>query len=337
MNVRQVIPRDAIPSIDDPRFGPDHRGPASDEAVVLETEDGSARAYPLRILDYHEVVNDEVSGAPVAVTWCPLCASAVVYDAVVDGRRLTFGVSGKLADDDLVLYDRETDSEWKQSSGVCIDGSLEEARLSPRASSLTTVERFSERYPDGRVLQPVPDAESEAASENDDPAPVDYDERPYAGYFASDEVGLAGLRGDGDGDSDGGRTWNRTDLEPKAVVLGIERAGDALGIPVPWVREAGGVLTASVGESEVVVLAGEAGIHAFEAPDFALEFGRAVDVDVDVDVDATGSSPLVGDGTTWDPVTGESEDGRRLEAVPAKRLFAFAWCDDHGQESLVDR
>ncbi|WP_312912084.1 DUF3179 domain-containing (seleno)protein [Natronosalvus caseinilyticus] len=334
MNVRQVIPRDAIPSIDDPRFGQDHRGPASDEAVVLEAEDGPARAYPIRILDYHEVVNDEVSGASVAVTWCPLCASAVVYDAVVDGRRLTFGVSGKLADDDLVLYDRETDSAWKQSSGVCIDGPLEGARLSPRASSLTTVDRFFERYPDGRVLQPVPDAESEAASEDDDPAPVDYDERPYAGYFASDEVGLAGLRGDGDG----GRTWDRRDLDPKAVVLGIERDGDALGIPFPWVREAGGVLRTSVGKNEIVVVAGEAGIHAFEAPDFALEFARAVeDANADADTDATDDPPLVGDGTTWDPVTGESEDGRRLETVPAKRLFAFAWCDDHGQESLVDR
>ena len=66
---------------------------------------------------------------PIAVTWCPLCGSAVVYDRVVDRRTLTFGVSGKLADDDVMMYDRETDSEWEQSTGVCIAGPHEGERL----------------------------------------------------------------------------------------------------------------------------------------------------------------------------------------------------------------
>ena len=97
MNVRQVVPRDAIPGVDDPIFRRDYDGPA--------------HAYPLRYLRCHGVVNDRVAGRPVAVTWCPLRGSAVVYDRRVGDRTLSFDVSGKLADDDLVLYDRETDSE----------------------------------------------------------------------------------------------------------------------------------------------------------------------------------------------------------------------------------
>jgi hypothetical protein len=125
MRVRQVLPRDAIPSVDDPVFGPDHAGDPDDDLIVLDTS--PPRAYPVRFLHYHELVNDRLDrpiaitggrrSEAVAVTWCPLCGSAVVYDRAVGDRTLTFGVSGKLADDDLVMYDRETGSEWKQSTG----------------------------------------------------------------------------------------------------------------------------------------------------------------------------------------------------------------------------
>lgn len=71
------------------------------------------RAYPIRILSYHEMVTDEIGSKPITVTWCPICWSAVVYERAVDGQPLTFGVSGTLADDVLVLYDRETVSGWK--------------------------------------------------------------------------------------------------------------------------------------------------------------------------------------------------------------------------------
>lgn len=321
MNVRQVIPRDAIPSIDTPSFDRSHGGPSEDEVIVVAIEDEPARAYPIRILDYHEVVNDIIGGLPIAVTWCPLCASAVVYEARVDGRRLTFGVSGKLADDDLVLYDRETESEWKQSAGTCIDGSLSDRQLEVLPSARTTVAGFRERYDDGEILQPIADAESEAASEDDQPAPIDYSERPYADYFSSDAVGLAGLRGE-----TSGRSWERTDLEPKSIVLGIEHGEDARGFPLPWVDDAGGVLEGTVGGRQVLVVTTADGVHAFDDPGFSLERGSSADGD-----------ELVGDGTVWDQVTGTSADGRSLEAVPAKRLFAFAWVDDHGEDAFVER
>ena len=313
MNVRQVIPRDAIPSIDEPEFGTEYAGTADDEVLVLESS--PPRAYPVRILDYHEIVNDDPGDDPVAVTWCPLCGSAVVYERVVDGRTLTFGVSGKLVDDDLVMYDRETDSEWKQSLGTAIAGELEGERLAVRPAAMLPWGHFRERYPDGVVLQPT-DAESEAASDDDEPAPIDYDERPYEAYFERDGFGVDAHRG---GES---RAWNRDDLEPKAVVLGLERDGEAVGFPLPWLEAAGGVRRATVGDTDVVVFATDAGLHAFEDPGLAFE--------------PAGSSTFAADGTTWDGATGESEDGRALGRLPARRLFAFAWRDDHGPDAFVD-
>jgi hypothetical protein len=316
VNVREVLPKDAIPSIDDPAFGPEHVGDADDEVIVLEG--APAKAYPVRILHYHEIVNDVADGEPVAVTWCPLCGSAVVYSRQVDGQTLSFGVSGKLADDDLVMYDRETDSEWKQSLGACIAGEFEGVDLDILPAAVSTVRAFRAQHPDGLVLQPA-DAASEAASDTDEPAPIDYDEAPYEAYFESDGFGLAAHRGE-----DGGRSWDREDLDPKTVVLGVEHGDDALGFPLPRVEDAGGVVTATVGGLSVVVFATDDGIHAFENPGFEFEA-------------EAGAEPgrFVANGARWTGATGESDDGRRLERVPARRLFAFAWQDDHGPDSFL--
>ncbi|MFC7045264.1 DUF3179 domain-containing protein [Halobacteriaceae archaeon GCM10025711] len=311
MNVRNVLPRDAIPSVDDPAFGDAYDGDPDDEVIVVAGD--PARAYPVRFLHYHEIVNDVVDGTPVAVTWCPLCGSAVVYDRTVDGRTLTFGVSGKLADDDLVMYDRETGSEWKQSLGECIAGDLSGASLTVLPAAMTTWARFRADHPAGVVLRP-PGGASEAASETDDPAPIDYDEEPYRAYFEMDGFGLAAHRGTG------GRAWDREDLDPKAVVLGVESGDDALGFPLPRVEDAGGGVEASVGDRSVVVFATSDGIHAFENP--GLSFAPDDD------------GGFRADGARWDGATGESDDGRTLDRVPSKRLFAFAWQDDHGPGSF---
>jgi hypothetical protein len=309
MDVRQVLEKDAIPSIDDPAFGEEYIG--ADDDRVLAVDGDPPRAYPFRILDFHEVVNDSVDGDPLAVTWCPLCASAVVYERTVDERTLTFGVSGKLADDDLVMYDRETDSEWKQSLGECIAGPLAGTTLTARAGRVLTWREFTGAYPDGVVLQP-PHEPSEAASDTDEPAPVAYDEDPYREYVESEGFGLDAHRG---GES---REWTREDLGPKTVVLGIERDGEAVGYPAPQVREAGGVVTDTVGDTSLLVFAAEE-LHAFEHPGH--EFQRV-------------DGQFRADGTVWDPVTGESADGRRLDPVPARRLFAFTWQDDHGPDAF---
>jgi hypothetical protein len=308
VNVRQVIPQDAIPSVDDPAFGDRYAGADDDLVVVVEFARG-ARAYPLRYLQFHEIVNDVVDGSPVAVTWCPLCGSAVVYERRHAGETLEFGVSGKLADDDLVMYDRGTGSEWKQSSGECIAGQLSGETLSVRSFSVLPWGRFPEAYPDGVVLQ-RPGGESEAASDTDQPVPIDYDASPYREYFRSDGFGLDAHRG---GDS---RAWDRGDIDPKTVVLGVELGGEAVGFPLPRVENAGGVVRAAVGGRDIVVFATEsAGIHAYADPGYAF------------DRDGEG---VVADGARWDPATGRADDDRELERVPTRRLFAFAWRDDHG-------
>ena len=302
--VIDVLPKDAIQSIDEPSFGDEYFGDPADDVLALEAD--PPRAYPIRILNSHEIVNDVVDGRPVAVTWCPICGSAVAYDRTVDGRPLTFGVSGKLADDDLVLYDRETDSEWKQSTGECIDGELAGKRLSVLPAPMTTYQAFREAHPDGVVLQPV-DGTGGAAKE--------YDPAGYEAYAEREGFGLRAMRGEGPE-----REWSRDDLEPKTVVLGLEHDGEAVGFPLPTVEAAGGVLEATVGETDVAVVATDDGIHAFEDPGLSLRF------------DDRGR--LVGDGTVWDGPTGESEDGRRLERLPARRLYAFAWQDDHGPDAF---
>lgn len=315
MKVRQVIPRDAIPSIDEPTFGTGYKGTVEDEVIVVEFGD-QARAYPIRYLNYHEIVNDRLDETPIAVTWCPLCGSAVVYDRRHNGTELEFGVSGKLADDDLVMYDRQTESEWKQSSGQCIAGQYEGDSLSVLPGLLISVEEFWETYPDGVILQP-PGGASEAASATDEPEVIEYEAEPYADYFSSEGFGLGAHRGTG------GRTWERSDdIEPKTVVLGIENDDAALGFPLPRVLDADGVVQTSVGEQQVVVLATEAsGIHAYEDPGFSFE---------------KTDGEFRADGTTWNPATGEAADGRSLARIPARRLFAFAWQDDHGPEQFYD-
>lgn len=304
MHIESVLPRDAIASIDDPSFGSAYDGDDSDEVVLVETD--PPRGYPVRILNYHEIVNDAVDGRPIAVTWCPICGSAVVYEAVVDSQPLTFGVSGKLADDDLVLYDRQTNSEWKQSTGRCFAGELDGAMLDVVPAPMLSVGAFREAYPDGLLLQPESDGSAKARN---------YDSTPYEAYVESEGFGLGPMRGSGPS-----REWNREDIEPKTVVLGVECGEAAVGFPLPAIEAAGGMLVSTVGDQTVVVVATDDGLHAFEDPGFELS------------LDSDGR--LRGDDTVWILPTAESDDGRQLSRVPARRLFAFAWQDDHDPDSF---
>ena len=165
-------PKDGIPSIDAPRFiavaeedGLDPREPV----IGLGIGD-DARAYPLRILTWHEIVNDVVGGVPVAVTYCPLCNAAIVFDRRVEGAVLEFGTTGKLRKSDLVMYDRQTESWWQQFLGMAIVGEMTGTELAMLPSRLESWARFRERHPKGRVLVP------------NDPDMRRYGSNPYVGY-----------------------------------------------------------------------------------------------------------------------------------------------------------
>jgi hypothetical protein len=169
-------PKDGIPAIDRPSFvaAVEARGLAPREPVISVQIDGEARAYPLRVMIWHEIVNDTVGGTPIAVTWCPLCNSSVVFDRRIAGRVLSFGTTGKLRNSDLVMYDRETESWWQQFGGECIVGALLGAELRLLPARVESAERFGARFLAGRVLVP-PDAETR-----------DYGRNPYVGYDRSE-------------------------------------------------------------------------------------------------------------------------------------------------------
>lgn len=165
-------PRDGIPAIDDPRFIPvrEERSLDAREPVLALVVGDDARAYPLRVLIWHEIVNDTVGGVPVVVTYCPLCNTALVFERRLDRRILSFGTTGKLRHSDLVMYDRQTESWWQQYGGVAILGALAGTRLAEVPARLEGLGSFRARAPRGRLLVP------------DDPRLRDYGSNPYAGY-----------------------------------------------------------------------------------------------------------------------------------------------------------
>jgi hypothetical protein len=168
-------PRDGIPPIDNPVFIPvsEASGLADTEPVVGVVMGGEAKAYPLRILIWHEIANDTVGGVPVAVTFCPLCNAAMVFDRRVDGQVLDFGTTGRLRNSDLIMYDRQTESWWQQFLGEAIIGELTGTVLKALPSRLESWRNFRERAPEGRVLVP------------NNPNMRAYGRNPYAGYDAS--------------------------------------------------------------------------------------------------------------------------------------------------------
>ncbi len=171
-------PPDGIPAIDNPVF---ESVEAADEwlqdewPVMFFEAKGEARAYPLAILIWHEIVNDEVAGQKVALTFCPLCNSTIAFNSVLeDGMVLDFGTSGNLRNSDLVMYDRQTRSWWQQFTGEAIVGKLTGTLLEMLPSQIISWADFKQNYPDSLVLSRETGYEKR------------YGDNPYGGY---DDVG----------------------------------------------------------------------------------------------------------------------------------------------------
>ncbi len=152
--VRGVVPPDSIPALDDPAFEPaaEVEWLADVEPVLALEVNGDARAYPLRIMTWHELVNGTVGGVPVTVSYCPLCNSAVAYDRRVGDRILDFGTSGALLNSSLVMYDRQTESLWSHYTGQAVVGHLVGAELDLIPVQTVSFEAFLTSHPDGEVL-----------------------------------------------------------------------------------------------------------------------------------------------------------------------------------------
>ncbi|QXT38665.1 DUF3179 domain-containing protein [Gymnodinialimonas ceratoperidinii] len=170
------VPRDGIPALDAPRMIPAGEETALEgaEPVLTVALDGApARAYPLRYLTWHEIVNDMVGDLPIAVTYCPLCNSAMVFDRRVAGEVLSFGVSGNLRHSDMIMFDRQTESWWQQAIGEGIAGVHAGAELAQLPGWLESWDSFRQAYPEGLVM-----AEPRGYRRP-------YGRNPYVGYDSS--------------------------------------------------------------------------------------------------------------------------------------------------------
>lgn len=171
-------PRDGIPPIDEPRFvGPAEAAQWIDprEPVIVVNLNGEARAYPIQIMTWHEIVNDNVGGIPVSVTFCPLCNATIVFDRRLEGKVLDFGTTGRLRKSDLIMYDRQSESWWQQFSGRAIVGDMLGKILTRLPASIVAFDDFRKAHSDAKVL-----------SRNTGHRRA-YGTNPYAGYDDIDQ------------------------------------------------------------------------------------------------------------------------------------------------------
>lgn len=315
--IDDVVPQDRIPAITEPAFGADwsdtdyELGP--DQRVVGVVRDGEARAYPLAVLDWHEVVNDDLGG-PLLVTFCPLCGSGVTAERRVGGAETVFGVSGMLWRSDLVMYDRRTESLWSQILGTAIRGERTGDRLELVPSTITTWGQWRADHAGTRVLLPPPASETIVTA-----SPRNYGIDPYAGYEDSENVGVGG-------------DFEDDRLHPKARVVGVATETEAVAYPYERVVEAG-VINDRVGDLPVVVAAG--------AGETLSAFERRVDGET-LTFEPDGEGRMRAGGSSWTRSTGIARDGpfRGTKLDDAARVtteFWFAWLNFHPDTTVYGR
>src|SRR3990172_7941369 len=208
-------PKDGIAAIDKPRFetvAEADKWLKPKEPVALFVQNGDARAYPLQILIWHEIVNDIVGGSPATITFCPLCNTTITFDRRLEGRGLDFGTTGKLRFSDLVMYDRQTESWWQQATGGAIVGALTGAQLTFIPAQIVSLADFAVAHSQGTVLS------LETGSSRD------YGRNPYVGYDTVDQNPFL-FEGVVDGR-----------LAPKERVVTMGEGADALALPLSELR-----------------------------------------------------------------------------------------------------
>jgi hypothetical protein len=223
--------KDGIPALDHPRFAPASSVDwlARREPVIELAVGRDVRAYPLQILIWHEIVNDRVNGMPVAVTFCPLCNTAIAFDRRVGGRTLSFGTTGNLRNSDLVMYDRQTESWWQQFGGKALVGRYAGTRLQQLPARIVAWREFARRHPDGLVL-----TRNTGFSRP-------YGQNPYSGYDDASSPPFFPAAHAGD---------HR--LPPKERVVFLERGHEAAVVPFS-VLQRRRLVRVTVGDHQLVV------------------------------------------------------------------------------------
>jgi hypothetical protein len=318
-------PPDGIPPIDAPTFesADTITWLEPDEPVLSLTVEDETRAYPLRVMTWHEIVNDTVAGIPVAVTYCPLCNSGVAFLRELDGRVLSFGTSGMLYADNLVMYDRQTESLWPQLTGRASIGVLTGEKLGSIPMGTVAWGEFRDAHPTALVLS------------QDTGFDRPYGSNPYVGYDDPDGDLLFGVPGELD-----------ERLPVKERVIGLTEGSDAVAV----VR--GGLagrqpVEVVVGDLPVVLWHRGGQASALDTPSIAggEDIGTVGVFDPVLDgrhlhFDSWGKAFVDREtGTRWD-VLGRAVAGplRGAQLTPVEHLdtFWFAWVTFHPDTELID-
>lgn len=217
--------KDGIPSIDAPKFISviqAQKELKADGLGLLVSLEGEDRFYPYQILVWHELVNDVVQGQPILVSFCPLCGSGLVFDRRVNGEAVEFGVSGKLHNSDLLMYDRKTDSLWQQILGEAVVGPMTGTRLTQLEASVIPLNMFAQKFPNGNVL-----SRQTGFTRN-------YDRTPYGDYDSNQDIFFP---------------VSKTDarLHPKARIVGISIADKYKAYPEDTLKSKGSITDSFAG------------------------------------------------------------------------------------------
>jgi hypothetical protein len=331
-------PPDGIPPIDRPKFVTVRQAGAwlaDEEPVLLLERGGDARAYPLQIMTWHEIVNDVVGGDPITVTFCPLCNSAIAFErehettreaGAVLGKRaavLDFGTSGRLYRSNLVMYDRQTKSLWIQFTGKAVAGPFVGAELEKVPVQIVAWDQFSRAHPDGRVLP------------RDTGNPRDYGSNPYAGYDSVDSSPFL-YTGPNDGR-----------LRPMERVVTVSSGKTSRAFTYRALRKVAAEGAAVVGENDLVVFYQRGTVSALDETNIASSSdvgatgvfrpaarGRALTFRVEkgkVLDEQTGSAWSIEGRATHGPLR-----GAKLEPVVHDDTFWFVWAAFRPQTSIWD-
>lgn len=308
-------PKDGIPAIDNPKYVSVSEADAwldPVEPVVLVRVGSEARAYPLQILIWHEIVNDTLAGKPLLVSFCPLCNTAIAFERQFDGQVLNFGTTGRLRYSNLIMYDRQTETWWQQATGEGIAGDYAGAQLTFYPASIVSWADFKAAYPNGTAL-----SRETGYSRN-------YGANPYPGY---DDVNQSPFLYRG--------KETPGQLVPMARVLTLALGGEAAAYPYATLASLGTV-NDTVGGQRVVIFWAQGTASALDTSQIPAgrDVGAAVAYSAEVDGQlltfefADGVFRDKETGSTWDILgraVGGALKGKQLTELPAINHFWFSW------------
>lgn len=297
-------PRDGIPSIDSPKFVSTEDAGLQDSDLVLGLNiNGDIRAYPLNILVWHEIVNDEVGGTPVAVTYCPLCFTNQVFHSTIDNQTVEFGTSGKLYNSNLVMYDRTSESLWSQALGQAIVGEHAGKELERIPFDVAFWREWKALYPESKVLS------------QDTGFGRPYSVDPYGNYYTDPNILFP--------------VSHRDDrLGPKEIVVGLENEGVYRAYPIQQIED-NHIINDEIGDRKIALMSFYPFmVRAYDRSvdglvlDFQYNDGKVIDTQTSSIWNFEGEA-----------IEGEMK-GKQLVRLPFDEGFWFTWVAFHPETSL---